>query len=53
MPGTGTNRHDLYTIDNSTSKDTILSRAKDVVESDKLQKVIMEGSRNTVHKIFD
>ena len=37
MPGTGTNRHDLYTMDNSRSKDTILSRAKDVVESDKLQ----------------
>ncbi|CAN7040317.1 unnamed protein product, partial [Brassica rapa subsp. trilocularis] len=47
VPGTGTNRHDLYTMDNSRSKDTILSRAKDVVESDKLQKVIMEGSRDT------
>ncbi|CAN7040313.1 unnamed protein product [Brassica rapa subsp. trilocularis] len=34
-------------MDNSRSKDTILSRAKDVVESDKLQKVIMEGSRDT------
>ena len=53
MPGTRTNRHDPYTMDNSRSKDTILSHAKDVVESAKLQKVNMEGSRDSVHKIFD
>ncbi|CAN6872770.1 unnamed protein product [Brassica oleracea] len=53
VPGTPTNRHDPYTMDNSRAKDTILSRAKDVVESAKLQKVIVEGSRDTVHKIFD
>ncbi|CAN7122919.1 unnamed protein product [Brassica rapa subsp. narinosa] len=34
-------------MDNSRSKNTILSRAKNVVESDKLQKVIMKGLRDT------
>ncbi|WZY76467.1 hypothetical protein YC2023_022851 [Brassica napus] len=40
-------------MDNSRSKDIILSHAKDVVESAKLEKVNMEGSRDSVHKIFD
>ncbi|XP_033130162.1 pumilio homolog 15-like [Brassica rapa] len=53
VPETRTNRHDPYSMDNSRAKDTILSRAKDAVESAKLQKVIVEGSRDTVHKIFD
>ncbi|KAJ0235448.1 Pumilio RNA-binding repeat-containing protein [Hirschfeldia incana] len=53
VPKTGTNRHDPYPMNNSRATDTILSRAKDVVESTKLQKVIVEGSRDIVDKIFE
>ncbi|KAF8107911.1 hypothetical protein N665_0116s0116 [Sinapis alba] len=53
VPTTCTNRHDPYTMDNFRANDTILSRAKDVVVSTKLQKVILEGSRDTFDKIFD
>ncbi|KAL0700081.1 hypothetical protein Bca4012_056203 [Brassica carinata] len=53
VPRTRTNHHDPYTMNNSRAKDTILSRAKDVLESTKIQKVIVEGSRDIVDKIFD
>lgn len=43
--------HDPYTMNNS--KATILSRAKDRVESHRLQDVIAKGSRETINQIFD
>lgn len=50
VPGTRTN-HDSYTMI-SDSRATMLSRAKDRVESLQLQSMIDEGSRETIDKIF-
>lgn len=50
VPGTRTN-HDSYTMIND-SRATMLSRAKDRVESLQLQSMIDEGSRETTDKIF-
>ncbi|KAG2269685.1 hypothetical protein Bca52824_064240 [Brassica carinata] len=45
--------HDPFNMNNSRATDNTLSRAKNRVASVELQNVILEGSRDTVDKIFD